>query len=716
MLIMLSFLYPCLNTTKFVAIEKEKQLKEAMKIMGLSSWLHWTGWFVRTMFLFTISISLMTIVFKVYYARCVRACKFPRYLFDKFLQAPWYTNVDVSILSASDWTTIWVFLFVYCISTTMFSFMLSVFFSKANTAAAMAGLVWFIFYAVYMFSAERYEELTLESKLVMSIFSNTAMAFGFQLIVRFEGTGEGLQWNNMWRPVSVDDDLTVGYLIVMLLLDATLYLLVALYVEQIYPGDYGIAKPWYFPVGMCFHSGDQWQDDDGQASIESENFENDPVSKKAGIRIRNMRKVYRNGKVAVEGLTMNMFNGQITVLLGHNGAGKTTTMAMLCGMFAPSSGTAIVNGRNIRTDIEAVRHSLGLCPQHNILFDELTVREHIEFFGRLKGLDRQAIRLEVDKYVRLIGLESKKDATAATLSGGMKRKLSVCVAFCGGSKVVLCDEPTSGMDPASRRSLWDVLKAEKAGRTVLLSTHFMDEADVLGDRIAIMANGKLKCTGSSYFLKKRFGVGYHLICVKMVRCNTNTVTELLQKYIPDIAIETDIGTELSYMLPESSGHLLSALFDELERKMSSLYIDSFGVALTTLEEVFMKVGSDSVVPNHCSATGSNNNHNQTNGGLDHESSPNCYANDVRLVTGIARICNQIIAMFWKKYLQTVRNWILLLLQIAIPIVFLVITLLALRQGELTSNLPALPITIDTYKDSITILETGPQFSSSLASA
>lgn len=594
--------------------------------------------------------------------------------------------------------------------------MLSVFFSKANTAAAMSGLVWFIFYAVYMFSAERYEELTLQSKLLTSIFSNTAMAFGFQLIVRFEGTGEGLQWNNVWRPVSVDDNLTVGYLIVMLLFDAAFYLLIALYVEQIYPGDYGIAKPWYFPIGMCFQSDDVWHDDDGQDAADSKHFENDPVGKKAGIRVRNLRKVYRNGKVAVEGLTMNMFNDQITVLLGHNGAGKTTTMAMLCGLYAASSGTASVNGKNIRTDMKAVRHSVGLCPQHNILFDELTVREHIEFFGRLKGLDRVAIQREVEKYVRLIGLESKQDATVATLSGGMKRKLSVCVAFCGGSKVVLCDEPTSGMDPASRRSLWDVLKAEKAGRTVLLSTHFMDEADVLGDRIAIMANGKLKCSGSSYFLKKQFGVGYHLICVKMFRCDTKKVTELLQKYIRHIEIEMDIGTELSYLLPESSAHQFSAMFDELEGKMASLYVASYGVSLTTLEEVFMKVGADSVVPNICSVPSRTNSQHKSNARLDNESSPNCYANDIRLVTGLARMCNQIIAMFWKKYLQTVRNWLLLLLQIIIPIAFLVITLLALRKGELTANLPTLPITIDTYRDSITILETGPQFPSSSASA
>lgn len=155
--------------------------------------------------------------------------------------------------------------------------------------------------------------------------------------------------------------------------------------------------------------------------------------------------------------------------------GKTTTMSMLTGMMVPTSGSAIINGHDIRHDINGVRASLGLCPQHNILFDELTVKEHIEFFSQLKGLNNMEVKEEVDKFVKLIDLMPKINSLSKTLSGGMKRKLCVCIALCGRSKVVLLDEPTSGMDPASRRALWDMLREEKRGRTLLLSTHFMDE-------------------------------------------------------------------------------------------------------------------------------------------------------------------------------------------------------------------------------------------------
>lgn len=543
--------------------------------MGLSNWLHWLGWFLRSMTYMTISISLITILLKV----------------------RWYPGNDISVFTHSDWSALWVFLFVYSISTVMYCFMLSVFFAKANTAAAVSGITWFISYAVYTFTQQAYDQMYLWEKLLLCLLSNTGMAFGFQIILRFEGTGEGMQWENMWKPVTVDDDLALAHVILMLMAASALYLLVTLYVEQILPGDYGVPKPWYFPITRTFWCGPApaIEIEDGKNQLDPDSFERDPAGMKVGIQLRGLGKQYANKKVAVKSLTLNMFDDQITVLLGHNGAGKTTTMSMITGMLTPSIGTAIVNGKDIRNDIKSVRASLGLCPQHNILFDELTVREHIVFYSRLKGMSPKLVEDEVEKYVRLIDLEAKMHSRSSTLSGGMKRKLSICVAFCGGSKVVLCDEPTSGMDPAARRALWDVLQAEKKGRTVLLSTHFMDEADVLGDRIAIMGNGELKCSGSSYFLKKKFGVGYHLICVKDQRTNADAITALLRKYVPDAEIESDIGSELAYQLPDARSDVFQYMFTELENNMEALRVQSYGVSLTTLEDVFMKVGTDPVV-------------------------------------------------------------------------------------------------------------------------
>lgn len=189
----------------------------------------------------------------------------------------------------------------------------------------------------------------------------------------------------------------------------------------------------------------------------------------------------------------------------------------------------------------------------------------------------------------MLELVPKTNSKSSELSGGMQRKLSVGIALCGGSKVVILDEPTSGMDPSARRALWDLLQKEKKGRTMVLTTHFMDEADLLGDRIAILAGGELQCCGSSFFLKKRFGAGYRIIMEKDPNiCNTNNVTALLREFIPNLNVYTDVGSELTYVLPENQVDVFEGMLKKLESQQKSLGINSFGISLTNLEEVFMR--------------------------------------------------------------------------------------------------------------------------------
>ncbi|NXS13542.1 ABCA1 protein, partial [Neodrepanis coruscans] len=253
---------------------------------------------------------------------------------------------------------------------------------------------------------------------------------------------------------------------------------------------------------------------------------------------------------AVNGLSLDFYEGQITSFLGHNGAGKTTTMSILTGLLPPTSGTAYILGWDIRSDIDNIRKSMGMCPQHNVLFDILTVEEHIWFYGRLKGLSEQQVQEEMEQLLQDTGLPHKRQEQTRNLSGacsgqgwvpewglvaldpgqhcpsagGMQRKLSVAIAFVGGSRVVILDEPTAGVDPFSRRSIWELLLKYRKGRTIILSTHYMDEAELLGDRTAIISQGRLCCCGSPLFLKARLGTGYHLTLVKRERSGTGANT------------------------------------------------------------------------------------------------------------------------------------------------------------------------------------------------
>ena len=257
--------------------------------------------------------------------------------------------------------------------------------------------------------------------------------------------------------------------------------------------------------------------------MKKENFE--PVAKELLkqeteqkiLKISELHKTFENGFQAVKGVNLKMYNGQIFALLGHNGAGKTTTISMLTGLIESTSGNAEVLGYDIFNEMNDVRQFMGVCPQHDILFEMLTPEEHLDIFCEFKGVDRKIKDQEIKKMLIDVDVYNFKDTLAGNLSGGSKRKLSVAIALIGGSKLVLLDEPSSGLDLSARRKLWNMLKNYKQNRIIILTTHYMDEADILGDRIGIMTGGQVICLGSSLFLKNRFGVGYNLTMVKMTK-------------------------------------------------------------------------------------------------------------------------------------------------------------------------------------------------------
>ncbi|XP_052266535.1 phospholipid-transporting ATPase ABCA3-like isoform X2 [Dreissena polymorpha] len=345
LIIMLSFVLVALNVVKDVVHEKERKLKESMKMMGLNNWLHWTAWFVKYLLFLCITVGVMTLLL------CVGTAKGP-------------------VIGKTDPSVVFVYLIVYSVSTISFCFAVSVFFSKANSGAAAGGFLFFVTYIPYFFIQPRYATFTWGQKLVSSLVSNVAMAYGGQIIGMFEGTGEGVQWSNIRRGASIDDNFSLFNVIMMMLADAVLYGMITWYVEAVFPGEYGVPQKWYFPFTCSYWCG-----------THSDEFVLEDKGRSIGQEFKNGGKK----KVAVCGMTLDLYEGHITALLGHNGAGKTTTMSMLTGFIPTSSGTARVNGFDIRQDIANVRSSLGLCPQHDVLFDSLTVEEHLTFFARLKG-------------------------------------------------------------------------------------------------------------------------------------------------------------------------------------------------------------------------------------------------------------------------------------------------------------------------------------------
>uniref|UniRef100_A0A8C7YEB2 ATP-binding cassette, sub-family A (ABC1), member 3b n=1 Tax=Oryzias sinensis TaxID=183150 RepID=A0A8C7YEB2_9TELE len=704
LLLVLSFTYTALNIVRAVVQEKERKLKEYMRMMGLSNWLHWSAWFLMFFLFLSISVFFVTVLL------CIQV------------------SPNGAVLTYSDPTLVFFFLLLFTVATISFSFMISAFFSRANVAAAAGGFIYFLSYLPYLFLWPRYDLLSHGQKVSACLISNVAMAMGAQLIGMFEGKGTGIQWSNLFDSVTVDDDFSLAQVLCLLLFDSVFYGLVAWYVEAVFPGEYGVPLPSYFfllPSYWCSSPrmalvNEKEEEEDAEKALKGEFIEEEPAGLVSGVKIKHLSKEFKLGnktRRAVRDLTLNMFEGQITVLLGHNGAGKTTTLSMLTGLYPPSSGRAYINGYDICQDMALIRRSLGLCPQHDVLFDNLTVREHLLFYAQLKGYSKDKIPDEVDRIIRILNLEDKRRARSKTLSGGMKRKLSIGIALIGDSKVVMLDEPTSGMDPSARRATWDLLQGEKRGRTILLTTHFMDEADLLGDRIAIMAGGELQCCGSPLFLKNKYGAGYHMVIVKDAFCNVSEITRLVHMYVPNATLESSAGAELSYILPKESTSRFELLFAELEMNRDELGIASYGASVTTMEEVFLRVGKlvdssldlqaiqlpalqyqherrshDWNMEDTSSISGLTDVTDFTDSGT--LISEDC--SSIKLNTGVRLHLQQFYAMFLKRALYSWRNWKVMVAQFLVPLIFTVMALVVARTFPNHQNAPSLNLKLSRY--------------------
>jgi ATP-binding cassette subfamily A (ABC1) protein 3 len=241
--------------------------------------------------------------------------------------------------------------------------------------------------------------------------------------------------------------------------------------------------------------------------------------------------------------------------------------------------------------MDEFRKNLGICPQHDVLFDRLTQKEHLDLFAVYKGIPAEKRAEEVEKIMEEMGIKEKENCLVEGLSGGQKRKLSIAIALLGGSKIVFLDEPSSGMDITSRRQLWDILKKSCSNKIIVLTTHYMEEASVLGNRIGIVSNGVLKCSGTSLFLIDKFGKYISLTIAKEKEANDDNIINFIQERIQNIEYEV-LNEEILFKIPKRDYVNLKEFFNELDQNLANLNIKSYGASLPTLEDVFLNVSAD----------------------------------------------------------------------------------------------------------------------------
>uniref|UniRef100_A0A4W3K4G8 ATP binding cassette subfamily A member 5 n=1 Tax=Callorhinchus milii TaxID=7868 RepID=A0A4W3K4G8_CALMI len=566
---------PFVNFLLINLVIEKKEVKEVMKVMGLYDSAFWLSWGLLYLVLIFILSLVMAII-----------------------------ATETSLFPRSSIIIIFPLLFLFGISIIPFSFLLTPLF-KNQKIAGLVGSLMLMGFGLFSLPTVLVRDFPVSAVWGLCLFSPSALAIGIAQVVLLEATGDGAQPSNLSAnpyPLYIP--------LIMLVLDSLLYLLIAAYLDQVLPGEFGQHQPFFYFLRPSYWFHRRKHYDQIDAVSEGEPSHTTGFSKvveavpaelkgKEAIRLNGVRKLYKEKEEKVEalkGLTFDVYQDQITALLGHSGTGKTTLINILSGLCPLSEGSATVFGYRVSEldELVEIRKMIGVCPQFDVLFYSLTVKEHLKILAMIKGIPSQEINNEVLGVLKELDLEAVMDVRAEKLSGGQKRKLSLGMAILGDPKVLLLDEPTAGMDPCSRQQVWTLLKKRKAGRVILLTTHFMDEADILADRKAVISQGQLKCVGSSLFLKAKFGVGYHLRMSVKESCDSDHVTSLVKRYIPNARLSQVHDLELAYTLPLEDVNKFADLFVDLDHHMD-LGIDSYGVSMTSLEEVFLKLEAESEI-------------------------------------------------------------------------------------------------------------------------
>ncbi|CAN4100428.1 unnamed protein product [Withania somnifera] len=568
----------------------------------------------------------------------------------------------VAIFSPIFFYAISMFGFVFQISTMVlekelklrqvgFAFLISNFIRKSASTTSASFAIFVIGCGTQAFSGALYSDTahkTSYRRTIWSFFPPNPFSGGLNLLLAENG---GISWSRL-SLCDIDDSYCYSILHYYRWLIATffLWLVLAIYLDNILPNSAGVRKPFYYFLkpgywtgrgeenskenAPCCGSGSAPPNDsftqDDEDVLDEENrvkqqVKEGNVDPNVAVQLQDLYKMYsrtinfschsccllccycrckiKKPHKAVQGLWLNLEKDQLFCLLGPNGAGKTTVISCLTGITPVTRGNALIYGNSVRSSvgISNIRKLIGVCSQFDTLWDALSGQEHLELFATIKGLSQTSKRSEAKKLLADVKLDDVAKVRAGSYSGGMKRRLSLGIALIGDPKLLFLDEPTTGMDPITRRHIWSVIQAAKQGRSIVLTTHSMEEADILSDRIGIMARGRLRCIGTSTLLKSRFGAGFiakisFSKVVNDVNVTENTidskhheaVKEFFRQHI-DVTPKEEDKSFLTFIIPHEKEKVLENFFAELDNRKREFGILNIQIGLTTLEEVFLSI-------------------------------------------------------------------------------------------------------------------------------
>ena len=606
--VVIAYMCPmCLYVFRMVN-EKETRAKEGMKIMGMGEGTYFLSYFVQ--------FFLINIIYAIVNAGLAHIL-FKHVPYVYLLGMYWMFGMNIFALA----------------------FFFQSFIDKTRVALILSLLIYFVMF--FMTIAVFDEQVKKSIKMLVSIFPAVALELGVIVFGEFESKFEDFHGGNVYENYR---NYSVSAMYLMFFIDFFIYLFLGYYLQNIISHQFGIARPFYFLCTKSYwcktskksskrieQSKEAKEEDPilihaGKPDFQSEDLYKDRTKPTDLMKIRNIIKTFGDGKTAVDGVSINLYKDEIFALLGHNGAGKSTLISILSGLYEATSGEAYYDGVNVLDDtqMDIFRTKLGICPQHDVLFDDLTIREHLSMFCYFKGVPSEKIEDEINKTLKDFRIEDIQDIIAKNLSAGQRRKLSIAIAIIGGSEVIFLDEPSSGMDITSRRNLWEILKRCTEDKIIILTTHYMEEASVLGKRIGIMAEGKIKCIGSPLFLIERFGKFMSININKEENADDKEIIDFIRKRANQVEYEI-LSEEIMFRIPKkkkdgdkeeslqlsenslpeserkdeekikksnnNNNFSLQSFFKDLDDNLQQLKIKSYSAAMPTLEDVFLNVAS-----------------------------------------------------------------------------------------------------------------------------
>lgn len=302
------------------------------------------------------------------------------------------------------------------------------------------------------------------------------------------------------------------------------------------------------------------------------------------ITVKNLTKIYKNGVKANVNISFKIRKGEIFSILGPNGAGKTTLIKQLAGLLKPTSGSIIVSGVDVIRNPNAVKKYISLCPQESAIIEHLTVFEHLYYFGRLKGLSSDQAKKETHSLISKFDLKKYRDQYVGSLSKGLQRRIIVAQAFLGSREIVYLDEPTTHLDPVGRRHVWSIIREyRRNGVTILLATHYMDEAERLSDRILFLNNGHVVALGSIKHIKKIVG---NYVKIRIDTYYEEEIKKLLSQ-INDFYKISKYSESFTDIIVPRENDVFKKLIDFLiSRQME------FELRMPSLEDVFLELSEN----------------------------------------------------------------------------------------------------------------------------